>query len=153
MTDIFVNVLSWLIKLVFFVPFQVIKLVGLLLPTCSSVGIVNFSNDALLAMINWIRFLWPVIQYFPWSFFWNFLSAMILYILVKWLWSLLPWLSGLGFKVWIVIAVLYGIGGVISIFTNLDWQSSPAFTEVLGSSSTVNGAVGGGFGGGGGGSW
>jgi len=152
MTSTFGYVLGFLVKLVLFVPFSILRAAGLLFPTCASLGFVGFTQEVLVNMANWIRFYWPVLQFLPWNHIWNLLSAIILYLLFKWLWSLLPSLMSLGWKIWLAVAVLFMIAGVVNIFTDLSYQDSTAFTEAFGpnASSTFEG---GGFGGGGGGSW
>jgi hypothetical protein len=153
MDDIFGNLLSWAVQFVLFVPFQILKLVGLLMPLCSTLGIIQVSQEALTGLGNWIRFFWPVLQYLPWSFIWNYIAAIILYLLFKWVWGHLPQMIALGFKFWIVVVILYVVALAVSMFTSVSYQDAPVFTDVFGASSTVNGAVDGGAGGGGGGSW
>jgi len=153
MDDIFGNLLSWAVQFVLFVPFQILKLVGLLMPLCSTLGIIQVSQEALTGLGNWIRFLWPVLQYLPWSFIWNYIAAIILYLLFKWIWGHLPQMIALGFKFWIVVVVLYVVALTVNVFTSLSYQDAPVFTDVFGTTTTVNGAVNGGAGGGGGGSW
>jgi len=153
MSDIFGHLLSWLIQFVLFVPFQILRLAGLLFPSCSSLGIVQLSQSVIDNLVQLIRFLWPVIKYIPWTFLWNILSAFLLYLFFKWLWKLWPRIASLGFTFWIVFTIFYGLGYVISFFTG-DWADSPVFTEVFGESpSSTSGWSGGGFGGGGGGGW
>jgi len=151
MNTIFGNLLTWIVQFALYVPFQLIRLIGLLLPPCSDFGITTFSTTALQGMTNWIRFLWPIIQYLPWGFCWNYLSAVLLYIFAKWLFEHLVSIINFVVRFWWIVVALYVLGAVVDTFIGVGWRTSSVFTEVLGGS--VTGTVGGGFGGGGGGSW
>jgi len=153
MTTLFSSLLSWLVSFALFVPFQFLNLIGHLFPSCSSFGIVSFSNSVRDAAVSWMLFLYPVLQYVPWSFVWNFVSAIFLYIFVSYLLRNLPKIIGFVMQFWWIIVIFYVVAGAISIFIGYDWMQSEAFTEVFGSSPTTTGEVGGGFGGGGGGGW
>jgi len=153
MASIFTTFLNWVIGFAFFVPFQMLNVVSLILPSCESLGIPNITNTVVNVVIPPLRFFWPMIKYVPWEHVWNMVSAVLLFELFMFVWSKLPWLMSLSFKVWIVIIALYVVSTAVSIFTSFDYQDEPVFTDVFGTSGTVNGAVGGGAGGGGGGSW
>ena len=148
---LFLNLLTWLVQFVLFVPFQFLKLASFLMPPCSQFGITSFSQDVSLSLVNWIRFLWPVIQFVPWVFVWNFVSCVILYVFFRWLWAHLPKFISLVMNFWWIFVIFFVLAGVINIFTSYNWTSNTAFTQVFGSSAT--GTSGAGFGGGGGGSW
>lgn len=153
MSTLFSSLLAWVVQFVLFVPFTLLKLVGLLLPPCSSIGFVSFGQDVLVSAAQWIRFAWPVIGSFPWVGVWNLVAAMVLYFLFKFLWKLLPRLMQLGTTFWIIVFAVYLLSSVVSFITGMDWASSPVFTEVFGDSATSSGFSGGGGAGGGGGSW
>jgi len=153
MNTLFASLLSWIVQFVLFVPFQFLKLAGLLFPPCSSIGFFGFTTSVTNSMVNWILFLWPVIKYIPWTFVWNFVSAVFLFIFFRFVWKNLPKLLEFVMSFWWVIVIFYVVAGLISVFTGYGWMDSPVFSEVFGSSPTTTGSVGGGFGGGGGGSW
>jgi len=153
MSTMFSQLLSWLVQFALFTPFQIFRLVGLLFPTCSDIGIVGFTVAVQNAAVGWLLFFYPVLQYVPWTFLWNFLSAVFLYIFVSFLIRNFPKIMQFVMSFWWVIVIFYVLGGLISIFTSNSWMESEAFSEVFGSSPTTTGEVGGGFGGGGGGSW
>lgn len=145
MDQLFQSLLSWLTSFVLFVPFQILKLVGLLLPDCDTFGITTFSVDAMQSAVNILKFLNPITQYVPWGFVWNFLSAVILYRFFKWMFQHLPRLMQLALSFWWVIVIFYVLAGFISFFTSTTWYESSVFQTVFGAAP---GAVGGG-----GGSW
>lgn len=156
MSAIFLSVLSWCVSMVLYTPFQILRLAGTQLPPCASWGIVTFSTAVMTSAFNWIRFFWPILQFVPWSFVWNYLSAVILFIFFRWMWGHLPWLISFVFKYWWAVVIFFVIGGVISYFIGSTWTTNNVFTQIFSSSATstnVNGAIGGGFGGGGGGSF
>jgi len=153
MSTMFSSLLSWLVSFALFVPFQILKLVGLLFPSCSDIGIVGFTQQVTAAAVGWMLFLYPILQYVPWTFVWNFLSAVFLYIFVTFLVKNLTRVMGFVVSFWWIIAIFYVLGGLISIFTSNAWMDSDVFGAVFGTSPTSTGAVGGGFGGGGGGGW
>lgn len=150
----FTNLLMWLIGLVFYVPFTMLRLVADYLPACSAYGMTTFANAVMVHMVHWLQFVWPVIRYFPLNAMFNLLSAAILYLVFKWLWSRLPWLMSRGIVFWVIVAVFYLLAGYLNFFSGSEWASSPMFEGVFGNSATSSiGEVGGGGGGGGGGSW
>lgn len=158
MDSIFTNVLQFLIGFLLFVPYTALNLVGLLLPSCSSLSIIGSWNEAVIGFGNMILVLWPILKWVPWEGVWNLISAMILYELVRPIlvgWTKPEVMIHLGWPVWAFIAILYVVSASISLFTGFDFLDSPAFTEVFGTASSVNSGVGSGFGGGGGGggSW
>lgn len=153
MTTLFANLLTWIVQFALFVPFQILRLIGTLLPPCSSFGLVSFSAAVLNSAFNWIRFTWPVLQYVPWSFLWNLLAAYLLYNFFKWLWVSLPRIMHFVQGFWWMIVVFYVVAGFISVFLGDGWRTHSAFTEVFGTAPTSTGFVNGGAGGGGGGSW
>lgn len=158
MDSIFTHVLQWLIGFLLFVPYTVLNLIGLLLPSCSSLSIIGTWNDAVTNAGNLMLLMWPVLKWFPWTSIWNLVSAMILYAIVRPImkgWTKPEVLIHLGWKVWSMIVILYVVSAFVSIFTGFDWQTDPAFLEVFGSASSVQSGVGSGMGsgGGGGGSW
>jgi len=153
---LFLSLITWLVKGALFVPFTLLRLIGLLLPPCSSFGLLSFSTAVMDAAVNWIRFLWPALQYVPWTHFWNFVSAVLLYILFKWMWKHLPQMMHFVISFWWIIAIFYVVAGALNFFLNSTWTNSPVFTDVFGSTATgtaSQGFSGGGFGGGGGASW
>jgi len=151
--NMFATFLGWLIQFLLFTPFQVVRLISALLPGCSQFGITGFAAGVSDDAANWIRFLWPVIQYVPWTFLWNFISAIILYIFFKWLWDHMPWILSLGKTFWIIVAAFYVVGVALSVFTSTVWMDNEIFTAIFGVAPTTTHVTGGGFGGGGGGSW
>jgi len=153
MSTMFSSLLSWLVNFALFVPFQVLHLVGLAFPNCQDFGVFSFTTAVTNAAIGWMLFLYPILRFVPWTFVWNFLSAVFLYIFVTFLLRNFPKVWGFVLQFWWVIVIFYVLAGAISFFTGYDWMSSDAFTQVFGSSPTTTGSVGGGFGGGGGGSW
>jgi len=153
LSTMFSNLLAWIVQFLLFVPLQLLKLVSYLMPPCAQFAPTAFAAGVSTAAVNWIRFLWPVIQYVPWVFVWNYLSAVILFFFFKMLWDNLPKLFGLIMNFWWIIVVFYVLGGIISIFTSNSWMSSNAFGQVFGTSPTSTGSTAGGLGGGGGGSW
>jgi len=152
MTTLFSSLLSWLVSLVLFVPALILKFVGLLLPACTSLGLVTFTNTILSNVGQFIRLLWPLIKFLPWAGLWNLVSAIILYFFFKWVWTMLPSLMKLGLSFWWVLALVLLLGFANWLISG-DWASSSVFTDVFGSSATSTGFSGGGGGGGGGGSW
>lgn len=153
MSTMFSTLLSWIVGFALFVPMTLLRLVGLLFPTCAEFGITTFANSVSTSAANWILFLYPVLKFVPWTFVWNFLSAVFLYIFVSFLIRNLPRLLPFVLQFWWVIVLLYVVAGAINVFTTFNWMSSSAFTEVFGNAPTTTGSVGGGFGGGGGGGW
>jgi len=151
-SELFSNLLVWLVSFVLYVPFTFLRLVSGLMPLCSNFGITSFTSDVSLSAVNWIRFYWPFLQYIPWVFVWNFFSAVLLYIFFKWLWNHLPKFIGLVMNFWWIFVIFYTLAFAINFFIDYDWTESTAFTEVFGDSPTSTGSGMGG-GGGGGGSW
>lgn len=149
----FVSFIGWLVRLVLYVPFTMLKVVGLMLPACSTFGIVSFSIDVQKNIVYLIRFGWPILQYVPWGFFWNFASAILLYFFFKWMFGHLPKLMSMGKTFWIIVAVFYVLAAMINFFIGPGWQDSSAFSQVFGVGPNASNTVGGGFGGGGGESW
>lgn len=153
MTSMFANLLTWIVGFAFYVPFQIIRLIGLLFPSCASLGLLEFSDAILVNAVNWIRFYWPILQYVPWGFIWNFLSAVFLYVFVRWLMGHFGKIATFVVNFWWIIAVFYVAGAVVDFFVSDSWRNSTVFTAVFGTSPTSTGFSGGGGGGGGGSSW
>lgn len=150
---LFANILNYIVSFVFFIPIQILKLIGAFLPTCSQLGIVTFSNNALNDAIQWMRFAWPVLQFLPWDVIWGLVSAELLLLIFFYLLDHLPMIMNFIGKWWWLLLALFLFGGIITTFIGNDWRSSPAFTDIFGTAPTSTGFAGGGFGGGGGGSW
>jgi len=150
----FASLLTWLVSFLLYVPFTFLRLLSALLPSCTNFAITSFPQAVMTAMANWIWFYWPIAQYVPWAFVWNFLSAVILYFFFKWLLRNLPQFVHLVLSFWWIVVIFYVIAGAVNFFTDDDtWRSDAVFTEVFGQASTTTSQSGTGFGGGGGGSW
>jgi len=150
---LFGSLLVWLVQFILYVPFTVLRLVSALLPPCSTFGATALPVAVSTSMVNWVRFYWPIIQYIPWVFVWNFVSAVLLYVFFKWLWSYLPRFIGLVMSFWWIFAIFYVVAWSLNTFLDDSWKDSTAFTEVFGTGATSTGSSGSGFGGGAGGSW
>jgi len=78
------------------VPLYVLALIGGLMPTCTdnSLGL-GFTNQVLDALVNGVRFWWPLLKWFPWEYAWQMFSAWILYqtikALIRWLPTIVGW--------------------------------------------------------------
>lgn len=150
MSLLFGNFLKFLVDAVLYVPFTVLRVVGLALPACSEYGLVAIPSLVTEGMVRIIKLLWPILQFVPWAFLWNFGSAWVLFLIVKWVIGHLPWLTTLGSRVWVIVLVLYVLSGIINFFIGTDWQTSDVFLTGFGLTPD---SVGGAFGGGGGGRW
>jgi len=153
MQTLFLSFLGKIVEFIFFVPFALIGLIGHLFPSCANVGFISVFAALAENTEKALEWAWPILRYIPWIFCANFLSACLLYLLFKWLHAHFHAIVGLFMRFWVFIVIFYLIAGTVNIFVNLGYLDDPAFTEVFGTSSTVNGAVGEGFAGGGGGSW
>lgn len=153
MSTLFSSLLSWIVQFALFVPFQLLKLAGLLFPTCASMGLTAIPVAAMNSAADWVLFGYPVLRYAPWSDLFNLVSATLLYIFFKWLMNNFQRIMQFVISFWWIIAIFYVVAAFISIFVGNDWMGSSVFTEVFGSGPNASGTVGGGFGGGGGGSW
>jgi len=153
MSTLFSTLLAWIVQFALFVPFQFLKLAGLLFPTCSSLGLTALPVAAMTAAADWVLFAYPVIKYLPWTFIWNLASAILLYIFFRFVIGIFPRIAQFVLNFWWIIVIFYVLGGVISIFTSSAWMDSEVFSEVFGETPTSSGFSGGGFGGGGGGGW
>lgn len=145
--------LGWLIELLLFIPFTALKLFGDLLPTCASLQIESLAQDAADAAVHILEFFWPILQYFPIQQGFNLLSAILLYMIIRWLWKNFTWLLSFGLKFWAIIIAIYVIAAVMNVFIGDSWMGNSIFTETMGVTPTSTGFSGGGGGGGGGGSW
>lgn len=151
-TTLFGNVMSWAVSFALYVPFAFLRLASHLMPDCGNFGLLTFSTSVQEGMINWIRFLWPIIQYVPWVSFWNFASACLLYLFFRWLYAHLYQAVSFLTKTWWMIVLLFVLAFVINIFVDYNWTDESIFTGVFGTSTSA-GVSGMGTGGGGGGSW
>lgn len=151
----FTHLVEYLVAVFLYTPFKVVALIGEhFFPSCTDMGYVVFTESMLNSMVNWLRFLWPFLKYFPWEFMWNYLSIILLLYFIFWLWDNFDKMSSFFLKYWWIVAVWFVVGGIVTYFIGDLWRASPVFTEVFGTSATDT-AVGTGFGGsgGGGGSW
>lgn len=153
MSSLFSSLLSWLISGLLLPLTAILRLIGLLLPSCSSLGISNFSGEVLNSLAQWLRFGWPFLQFIPWVDLWNLISAVLLYGFFKFLWGHRHMVASLGPRFVTIVLVFYVLAAFVTFFVGNAWMDSPVFTEVFGDSPTSTGEVGDGFGGGGGGSW
>lgn len=152
LNTLFASILQYIITFLFFIPIQILRLIGLLLPSCDQLGVVMFTNDAINGAIQWIRFAWPILQFLPWDVIWGLVSAEILLLVFLYFLDHLPMLFAFVGRWWMVILVLFLLGGIISFFIGNDWRGNEVFTDTFGESPTST-YSGGGAGGGGGGSW
>jgi len=153
MSDLFTSLISWIVSFAFYVPFQILRLIGLLFPSCTALGFTQIANGTIQHAVNWIRFYWPIIQYVPWAFVWNILSAVFLYVFVRWLTLQFHNIASFVLRFWWIIAIFYTLGGAVDFFLSYNWMDSTVFSEVFGDTPTTTGFSGGGGGGGGGSSW
>lgn len=159
LNSLFAKLLAWLIGWVLFVPYEILRLVGHLLPPCSSFGIAILTNNAINDAQQFIRFGWPLLSFIPWDVVWGLMSAELLLIFVLWAFKFFPFVIGFIMKYWIFILLVFLLLPIINIIADLNgFNNSPAFTDVLPGTSVTSsissdGQSGGGFGGGGGGSW
>jgi hypothetical protein len=149
--SLFSSLLSWLIGFLLGAPILILKLLGGLMPPCSEMGWTALPSSVVQSMTNMARFLWPLLQFVPWTFVWNYLSAWILFLFFMWLVKNIMKLLSLGLTFWIVVAIIWVVLGSVNWLIGTSWQDSSVFQDVFGTSAT--GTVGGGGGGGGGGSW
>lgn len=146
------NVLRWLATFVFW-PLRLLGYLGDQLASCDS-ELTEFSLTLQHNILDWLQFFHPVLRYLPWPFIWSFLWAVILWQLFMLLLRLLPTILEFVGRYWLVIAVLWVCGGIVTSFIGEDWKNSTVFTSVFGESpTTTTGYAEGGGGGGGGGSW
>jgi len=150
---LFGNVLNYIIGFVFFIPVTILRLIGLLLPTCDQLGLVTFSNNAINDSIQWMRFAWPVLQWLPWDVIWGLVSAELLLLIFFYIFDHLPMIMNFVGRWWWLILILFLFGGIISSFLGNDWRTNDIFTDVFDTAPTSTGFGGGGYGGGGGGGW
>lgn len=153
MTDLMNNFLAALFGFAFYVPKTLLRLVGEFMPPCSDWGITTFSADVMGSAASFVRFLWPVIQYIPWSFVWAYVGCWLLFVVVKWALDhsqqLLQFIS----QNWWIIVSLYVLSFAYNLWTSYDWLSAAPWEPAFGENPTSTGVTEGGFGGGGGGSW
>lgn len=152
MSTMFASMLAWLIGGLLLPLTAILRLVGLLLPACSTLGVLSVPDEVLNSLAQWIRFLWPFLQFIPWSDLWNLVAAILLYGFFKFVWGHRSMVLSLGPKFIVIVICIYVIAAFITIFTGSAWMDSPVFTEIFGESPTSTGEVGG-LGGGGGSTW
>jgi len=154
---IFSSILTYIVQFIFFIPIQILRLIGTFLPSCDSLGIVVLGNNISNGMVQWIRFAWPVLKFLPWDVIWGLFSAELLLLAFLWFWDHIGFIAAFVAKWWVVIVILFILLPAVNFFLGTAWQNNPAFTDVFdctpGTSSTDCGFSGGGFGGGGGGGW
>jgi len=82
------------------------------MPTCDQQSLsLTFTNQVLEAILNGVRFFWPIAKWLPWNYAWQIFGAWILYVTLKviivWLPKIVQWIIG------IVQWIVEFIGGII----------------------------------------
>jgi hypothetical protein len=116
--SVYSEILAWLISTLLLPLTAVLRLVGLLLPPCSSLGVVSFGEDVLNQSAQLVRFLWPFLQFFPWTMLWHLISIILLYGFFRFLWRLWPTLVSFGPQVWLIIGFVYLVSGLYAVLLN-----------------------------------
>jgi hypothetical protein len=115
---IFSTILGWVIGGLLLPFTAILRLVGLLLPPCSSLGIVKFADSVVNMMAQIIRFGWPLLKFLPWATLWGMISVFLLYWFFLFLWRLLPTLLKIGPGVWGIILAVYVVSFVYAFALN-----------------------------------
>jgi len=151
-SELFTAMLNWIIQFALFLPFQVLQLVGYFLPPCSDFGVAILNAQVTNEAQQWMRFVWPVLQFVPIQTIWGLISATILYWIFWFIMDhIVPLMNFIG-KWWPIIVALFVIIPLVNFFLSDSWMDHTFFEEVF-STSTRAGISGGGLGGGGGGGW
>jgi hypothetical protein len=136
--------IGWMIGFLLLPLTQALRLVGLLLPPCSSLSLFRFSDNFMNGIAQWIRFAWPFLQFFPWDVLWALLSACLLYLFFKFLWNFVPTLLHMGPVFWIVIAFFYIMAFALNFFLGDTWINGAFYETTMGVSPTSTYSAGGG---------
>jgi len=153
-SSLFGSLLSWIGGILFFVPVQLLSLVSLLLPECSSLGLVVVSQETMQGFADLVGVLAPVLRLVNWSAWGELVSAFVLYWGFRFVWNNWYMIANFVGQWWWIIALLYVVLPLANFFLGNDWMNNTIFSDVFGASPTSTEVFsGGGLGGGGGGSW